>query len=111
MSGERLALKLHHALIEDLAEVQTELVKLTQAKAIFGSNTLPTDFIWRSGRNVLAEATTQCIRQEQRLWERYAELVQTIAKIEQVLIAQNDADLSAFADFISRRMKEAQSKK
>ena len=106
IDAERLTGRVHSALIEDLALVQKRLARLVAHRSLFGKDALPTNSVGRSSRDILTNAEDYCKREETRLWERYHELTQTIKALEDILQKAQEADMQAFAEFWTERVKE-----
>lgn len=105
MNAERLAGRVLHALYEDLDAVQTNIITLVTRVREFGDGVaIPTKPYWN--RRTVSDAAQNVHDNLKRLRERHDELLATIEALEALFAEKEDADLSAFADWIKDRQQQ-----
>ena len=108
MTPEQLAARAYFALVEEVADIQGQLIKLDLLVIRFGAAALPPVKLLRSHRDTLSDAPTRIKSMKARWENRHAECIEQIQKLEKLFAAKHSADMKEWADYFAERFREAE---
>lgn len=106
--ASRLARLAYHAMIENAAKIQAEIVQQEAVNARFGDDALPVNKIMRGFQNNLRDGVRKRDITEMR--KRHDEFIAGIREFEALFEIEEKEDMQAFAREFKRRMRESEGK-
>jgi hypothetical protein len=100
----RLARLAYHAMIENAARIQDEVVKQEAVNKRFGDEALPVSRLMRSYQDTLRAGESK--RDLSSMLQRHAEYIEAIREFEALFEIEEKENMQAFARAFKERMQE-----
>ena len=99
----RLARLAYHAMVENAARIQEEVIKQEAANARFGDEALPVSRLMRSYQDLLRNGNFK--RTKDSMLKRHAEYMEAIRELEALFEIEEKENMEAFARAFKAKMK------